>query len=296
VWGGGFLGPSGLGAVDFAGGAVVHETAGASALAAVLYLGRRRDADRPHNVPLVLLGAGILWFGWFGFNAGSAGSAGIVATSALVNTQLAAATGMVVWMAVEWLRRGKPSGVGVATGAVAGLATITPAAGYVPAWAALVIGAVGGLLCYYAVQLKYRLRYDDALDVVGVHMVAGVIGVLLTGVFASLAVNAAGVAAGLAQIGRQSVLAAIGLVYPFVMTMGILWVVDKAVGLRVAPDEAAVGLDLAEYGETGYMLDFFTAPTVRPEADGSGGPPSENGVVAEAATARRPPPVDPAPR
>ena len=129
VWGGGFLGPSGLGAVDFAGGAVVHETAGAGALAAVLYLGRRRDIERPHNVPLVILGAGILWFGWFGFNAGSAGNAGALATSALVNTQLGAAGGMVVWMVVEWIARKKPSGVGLATGAVAGLAAITPASG-----------------------------------------------------------------------------------------------------------------------------------------------------------------------
>jgi ammonium transporter, Amt family len=175
VWGGGFLGPSGLGAVDFACGAVVHETAGACALAAVLYLGRRRDMDRPHNVPLVILGAGILWFGWFGFNAGSAGSAGALATSALVNTQLGAAAGMVVWMLVEWIARRKPSGVGLATGAVAGLAAITPASGYVPAWAALVVGAAAGVICYGAVQLKYRLRYDDALDVVGVHMVAGAI-------------------------------------------------------------------------------------------------------------------------
>src|ERR1700756_4372206 len=148
VWGSGFLGPSGLGALDFAGGAVVHETAGASALAAVLYLGRRPEADRPHNVPLVLLGAGILWFGWFGFNAGSAGGAGPVATTALVNTQLGASAGMVVWMTVEWVHRRKPSGIGVATGAVAGLAAITPAAGYVPAWTALVIGAAAAGLCY----------------------------------------------------------------------------------------------------------------------------------------------------
>jgi Amt family ammonium transporter len=270
VWGGGFLGAAGIGAADFAGGAVVHETAGAGALAAVLYLGQRREADRPHNVPLVLLGAGILWFGWFGFNAGSAGSAGAVATSALVDTQLAASAAMVVWMAVEWFRRAKPSGVGLATGAVAGLAAITPAAGYVEAWAALVIGAAAGCLCYGAVQLKYRLRYDDALDVIGVHMVAGVIGVLLTGVFASLAVNAAGVDRGVAQFGRQVVLVAIGFAYPFVMTMVILWLVDKLVGLRVDPGEQAIGLDLAEYGETGYMLDLFTGPALEPGVDGPG--------------------------
>jgi len=257
VWGGGFLGAYGLGAVDFAGGAVVHETAGAGALAAVLYLGRRREADRPHNVPLVLLGAGILWFGWFGFNAGSAGSAGPVASSALVNTQLGASAAMVVWTAVEWIRRKKPSGVGLATGAVAGLAAITPAAGYVPAWAALVIGAAAGAVCYEAVQLKYRLRYDDALDVVGVHMVAGVIGVLLTGALASLAVNAAGVDHGLTQFERQIALVAIGFAYPFVMTMVILRLVDKLVGLRVDAEEQVLGLDVGEYAETGYMLDLL---------------------------------------
>jgi Amt family ammonium transporter len=287
VWGGGFLGRSGLGAIDFAGGAVVHETAGASALAAVLFLGRRREADRPHNVPLVLLGAGILGFGWFGFNAGSAGSAGAVATYALVNTQLAAATGMIVWVGVEWVHRRKPSGIGVATGAVAGLATITPAAGYVPAWAALVIGAVAGVVCYEAVQLKYRLRYDDALDVVGVHMVAGLVGVLLTGVFASSAVNAAGVDAGLAQFGRQAALAAIGLLYPFVMTIVILWLVDKLVGLRVGPHEEALGLDLADYGEAGYMLDFFTTPPVNLGADGSGLGSGESGAVEKSLARRR---------
>jgi ammonium transporter, Amt family len=274
VWGGGFLGPSGLGAVDFAGGAVVHETAGASALAAVLYLGRRREEDRPHNVPLVLLGAGILWFGWFGFNAGSAGNAGTVATSALVNTQLGAAAGMVVWMTVEWFHRRKPSGVGLATGAVAGLAAITPASGYVPPWAALVVGAAAGLLCYVAVQLKYRLRYDDALDVVGVHMVAGAIGVLLTGAFASLAVNPAGVAAGLPQFGRQAALVGVGLAFPFLMTMGILRLVDRVIGLRVDPDDQALGLDLAEYGETGYMLDFVMSSPMEHATDGSG-PPSQ---------------------
>jgi len=269
VWGGGFLGASGLGAVDFAGGAVVHETAGAGALAAVLYLGRRRDVDRPHNVPLVLLGAGILWFGWFGFNAGSAGNAGPVAAAALANTQLGASAGMVAWMVVEWIKRKKPSGVGLVTGAVAGLAAITPAAGYVPAWASLVIGVAAGALCYGAVQLKYLLRYDDALDVVGVHMVAGIVGLLLTGAFASLAVNAAGVDRGLTQFERQAALVGIGFAYPFAMTMAILWVVDRLVGLRVDPSEQAVGLDVAEYGEMGYMLDLFTSTPSQIGVDGS---------------------------
>jgi Amt family ammonium transporter len=221
-------------------------------LATVLYLGRRRSFDRPHNVPLVLLGAGILWFGWFGFNAGSADSAGAVAVAALVNTQIGACAGMIVWIAVEWIFRRKPSGVGIASGAVAGLAAITPAAGYVATWAALVIGGAAGLLCYLAVRLKDRLRYDDALDVVGVHMVGGFIGVLLTGVFASLVVNAAGASGGLLQFGRQSVLAGAGLVFPFVMTWIILWVTDKTVGLRVSDDEQDAGLDLSDHAEIGY--------------------------------------------
>jgi Amt family ammonium transporter len=252
VWGGGFLGAGGLHAVDFAGGSVVHELAGASALATVLYLGRRRQFEQPHNVPLILLGAGILWFGWFGFNAGSADSAGTVAVAALVNTQIGACAGMLAWMAIEWTQRRKPSGVGLASGAVAGLAAITPAAGYVPTWASLVIGGGAGLLCYLAVRLKERLHYDDALDVVGVHMVGGFIGVVLTGVFASLAVNAAGASGGALQFGRQSVLALAGLVFPFAMTWVILWITDKTVGLRVSDGEQDAGLDASDHAEVAY--------------------------------------------
>src|SRR5262249_4104572 len=186
------------------------------------------------------------------------------------NTQLGASAGMVVWMVVEWIRRKKPSGVGLATGAVAGLAAITPAAGYVPAWASLVIGAAAGVVCYEAVQLKYRVRYDDALDVVGVHMVAGVIGVLLIGAFASLAVNAAGVDRRLAQIEGQVTLVDVGFAYPFVMTIVVLWVVDRLIGLRVDPGEQALGLDVAEYGEMGYMLDLFAGSPSELGVDGSG--------------------------
>jgi Amt family ammonium transporter len=255
VWGGGFLGAGGLHAVDFAGGSVVHELAGASALAAVLYLGRRQRSDRAHNVPFVLLGAGILWFGWFGFNAGSAGSAGALASAALVNTQLGACAGMLAWMSIEWARRRKPSGSGIAAGAIAGLAAITPASGYVPVWASLLIGAAAGLCCYSAVQLKYRLHYDDALDVVGVHMVGGALGVVLTGVFASLAVNAAGVAGGWVQLGRQCVLAGAGLLYPFIMTIAILWVTEKTVGLRVSATDQAIGLDASDIGERAYVVE-----------------------------------------
>jgi Amt family ammonium transporter len=252
VWGGGILGTGGLHAIDFAGGSVVHELAGAAALATAFYLKRTNRLDRPHNVPLVLLGAGILWFGWFGFNAGSATSAGGVAAYALVNTQLGASTAMLAWMGFEWWRKKKPSGVGIAAGAVAGLAAITPASGYVPPWAAIVIGAAAGSLCYFAVNIKDLLHYDDSLDVVGVHMVGGMIGVVLTGVFSSLAVNAAGEPGGLTQLGRQVVLAVVGVVYPFVMTWLILLVTDKLVGLKVTEADEEAGLDLAEHGERGY--------------------------------------------
>jgi Amt family ammonium transporter len=252
-WGGGILGTGGLHAIDFAGGSVVHELAGAAALATALYLRRQRPVDKPHNVPLVLLGAGILWFGWFGFNAGSATSAGTVAAYALVNTQLGASAAMIAWLAIEWWRKGKPSGIGIAAGAVAGLAAITPASGYVQPWAAIVIGLAAGLLCYGAVHLKDIFHYDDSLDVVGVHMVGGVVGVILTGVFASLAVNAAGEPGGLTQFGRQLVLAAVAIAFPFIMTWIILWVVDHTVGLRVSPDEEETGLDLSEHGDGAYV-------------------------------------------
>jgi Amt family ammonium transporter len=251
-WGGGILGTGGLHAIDFAGGSVVHELAGAAALATAFYVKRRHQLERPHSVPLVLLGAGILWFGWFGFNAGSAVSAGPLAGYALVNTQLGACTAMLVWMGVEWWRRRRPSGIGIATGAVAGLAAITPASGYVPPWAALVIGAAAGLICYGAVNLKNIFRYDDSLDVVGVHMVGGAIGVILTGVFASLAVNAAGEAGGLTQLGRQAVLAVVGIVYPLIMTLIILWITDKVVGIQVTSEGEAAGLDLSEHAEPAY--------------------------------------------
>jgi Amt family ammonium transporter len=252
VWGGGVLGSGGLHAIDFAGGSVVHELAGAAALATAFYLRRSKPLDRPHNVPMVLLGAGILWFGWFGFNAGSATSAGSVAVYALVNTQLGASAAMLAWLALEWWRKGKPSGIGVAAGAVAGLAAITPASGFVPPGAAIIIGLAAGALCYLAVHLKDILHYDDSLDVVGVHMVGGLVGVVLTGVFASLAVNAAGEAGGWTQLGRQLILAVAAIVYPFVVTLAILWVTDRVVGLKVSPEEEEAGLDWAEHGEGSY--------------------------------------------
>ena len=252
VWGGGFLGAGWLHAIDFAGGSVVHASAGAAALAAAIYVGRRRGpAPAPHNIPLVLLGAGILWFGWFGFNAGSALSAGGVGALALVNTQLGAVTAMLAWMAVEWRHR-RPSGVGLASGAVAGLAAITPAAGYVQPWAALLIGLAAGLVCYYACHLKVRFKYDDSLDVVGVHMVGGVIGILLTGVFATLLVNASGAQGGLTQLGRQALLDLVALGFPFVGTLLLLKLTDRLVGVRVSAEDEFTGLDLSQHGEIAY--------------------------------------------
>jgi ammonium transporter, Amt family len=257
-WGGGFLGGSGVGALDFAGGAVVHANAGAAALATAIYLGKRRghgvDDMTAHNVPFVMLGAGILWFGWFGFNAGSALASNALASSAFVNTQLGAAAAVFGWIIPERMRTGKITTIGVATGAVAGLATITPAAGFVQPLAALLIGLVAGFVCFQAVALKDRLGYDDSLDVVGVHMVGGAIGVLLTGAFASLAINAAGAAGSLGQVGKQAVLTLVTVVYSFAATLVILKVTDVTVGVRVTDEHEVAGLDLSQHGEVGYRF------------------------------------------
>ena len=258
VWGGGFLGPAGIGALDFAGGTVVHVNAGAAALAAAIYLGRRRDfgtgAMRPHNVPMVLLGAGILWFGWFGFNAGSALSAGGLASSAFVATQLGAAGGMLGWLVPERLRHERATTIGAATGAVAGLVAITPASGFVGPLPALLIGLVAGVVCFAAVELKGRLSLDDSLDVVGVHLVGGIVGALLTGVFASLLVNPTGADGSLAQVGRQAVAVGVTLVFSFVATMAILRLVDRTVGLRVDETAEEEGLDRSQHGERAYVF------------------------------------------
>jgi Amt family ammonium transporter len=258
VWGGGFLGIDGIGALDFAGGTVVHISAGAAALAAALYVGKRRGYPRgnfaPHNVPMVVLGAGILWFGWFGFNAGSALGANGLASSAFLATHLGAAGAMIGWLIPERLRHGKATAVGGATGAVAGLVAITPAAGFVGPVAALLIGLAGGAVCFTAVELKSRLGYDDSLDAVGVHMVGGLVGALLTGVFASLAVNPAGAGGGWMQIGRQGAAAGVTLAFSFVATWMILKLVDRLVGFRLPADAEHSGVDLAEHGETAYAF------------------------------------------
>ncbi len=258
VWGGGFLGAAGLGAIDFAGGTVVHIAAGASALAAALYVGKRTGYPGgvfvPHNVPMVILGAAILWFGWFGFNAGSALAAGGLASSAFLATHLGAAAGMIGWLVPERIRHGKATTIGGATGAVAGLVAITPASGYAAPLAAIAIGLAAGVVCFLAVELKHRLRYDDSLDAVGVHLVGGLVGALLTGVFASLAINEAGVDGSLVQIGRQAAAAGITLVYAFVATLVILRLVDRTVGFRTSEDEEETGVDLVEHGELAYAL------------------------------------------
>jgi Amt family ammonium transporter len=258
VWGGGFLGVDGIGALDFAGGTVVHISAGAAALAAALYVGQRRGYPRgnfaPHNVPMVVLGAGILWFGWFGFNAGSALGANGLASSAFLATHLGAAGAMIGWLVPERLRHGKATAVGGATGAVAGLVAITPAAGFVRPVPALLIGLAAGAVCFAAVELKSRLGYDDSLDAVGVHMVGGLVGALLTGVFASLAVNPAGAEGGWLQIGRQGAAAGITLAFSFGATWMILKLVDRLVGFRLPAEAEDSGVDLAEHGESAYAF------------------------------------------
>ncbi len=258
VWGGGFLGAGHLGALDFAGGTVVHINAGVAALATAIYVGKRRgfgtEGFRPHNVPMVILGAAILWFGWFGFNAGSALGANGLAGSAFVATQLATAAAVFGWLIPEWIKHKRATTVGAASGAVAGLVAITPASGFVGPMPAILIGLAAGAICFFAVNLKFRLGYDDSLDVVGVHMVGGIVGALLTGVFASIAINPAGANGSLAQVGKQAVAVGVTLVFSFVMTMVLLKISDKLVGLRVTDEDEAAGLDLSQHAEVGYVF------------------------------------------
>ncbi len=259
IWGnGGWLN----GTLDFAGGLVVHLTSGISALVAALVIGSRRDylkePMRPHNLPLTVLGAGLLWFGWFGFNAGSALASGGLSTLAFVTTHTAAATATVVWVIAEWLHRGKATMFGAATGAIAGLATITPAAGFVSPSAAMAIGTAAALLCYGALNMKTTLGYDDSLDAFGVHGIGGFTGTIGAGLFASLALNPGG-ADGLFLGNPQTLLVqakSIGAValYSVVGTFVILKVLDKTVGLRISDDHEVQGLDLSQHSEEGYFL------------------------------------------
>jgi len=266
VWGdGGWL--KNLGALDFAGGTVVHINAGIAALAAALVMGPRKgyagygngaEAFIPHNLPMTVLGAGLLWFGWFGFNAGSALAANALASSAFTATHFATCAATLAWVGAEWIHRGKPTTLGAASGAVAGLVAITPAAGYVGPMSAIIIGMAAGSVCYLAVLAKVKLGYDDSLDVVGVHCVGGVLGALLTGLFATKLVNAAG-GDGLffgnpAQLGIQALAVGVTLVYSFVVSYILFKILDATMGLRVTPEEETAGLDLSEHQETGYSL------------------------------------------
>ena len=258
LWGGGWL--ARLGAVDFAGGAVVHTSAGVSALACALVLGRRRgygsDYMAPHNLPLALVGTGLLWFGWLGFNGGSALGANGTAVGALMATQLAAATAALVWMVAEWLHRGKPTALGVASGAVAGLATVTAGAGYLGPLSAMLVGVAAGLSCYLVIVWKGKIGYDDTLDVVGIHGVGGIIGMLATGLLASSAVNPSGPNGWFyghaAQLGSQAVAVLAAVLFSFVGTYIILKLVDGLTGLRISPEEEAIGLDLSQHNERAY--------------------------------------------
>ena len=258
IWGGGWLGK--MGALDFAGGAVVHISSGVSALVCAIVMGKRKghgaDYMAPHNLPFTLLGTGLLWFGWFGFNAGSALGANGVAGSAFLATHAAASTAALVWMGVEWVHRGKPTVLGMASGAVAGLATVTPASGFIGPFSAIVIGGFAGILCYFAVVWKGRMGYDDSLDVVGIHGVGGVFGILATGLFASKAINAAG-ADGLffgnaGQFGIQAIMVCAVALFSLIGTWTILRVVHAVVGLRVSLEDESTGLDLSQHNERAY--------------------------------------------
>ena len=259
IWGGGWLAKRGV--LDFAGGLVVHVNAGAAALVAALYIGRRRGfphvAMPPHSMPLTVLGAGMLWVGWFGFNAGSALTASGSAAMTMWVTHLGASTGALTWMILEWLRYGKPSCLGIVTGMVAGLGTITPASGFVGPGGAVVIGVAAGLVCFMATQfLKRSLHVDDTLDVSPVHGVGGIVGTILTGVFVSARLGGVGYAQGMGMA-RQVGVQALGVVAVAAWCMAVTWlllkIIDATVGLRVSEDQEREGLDLALHGERGYI-------------------------------------------
>ena len=251
------------GALDFAGGAVVHVNAGAAALALVLLIGRRKgwphDAMPPHNLPFTALGTGILWFGWFGFNAGSALAADGIASQAFMNTHLAAATGMLGWLAVERWRSGHATTLGACSGAVAGLVAITPCAGFVGGVAPLIIGAAAGVICFLALRIKFRFGFDDSLDVVAVHLVGGMLGSVLLGLFADTAVNAAGhdglfFGGGLGLFGKQIVVVAVVFAFSFAISYGLGWILVRTIGLRVRDEDEMIGLDQSQHAESAYNV------------------------------------------
>lgn len=257
IWGGGFLAQWGV--LDFAGGIVVHASAGMAALASVLFVGRRRLIERgPHSIPLVALGTGLLWFGWYGFNAGSEFKVDAITGAAFLNTDVAASFAAITWLFLAWILEKKPKFVGLLTGSVAGLATITPAAGYVTIGHAALIGIIAGVVCYFAVTLKNKLHWDDALDVWGVHGVGGTIGVILLGLFASKAVNPMVTVEGLFVGGSfefflKQTIAVIGVgAYCFIFTFVMLKVIDYITPVKVTKEEEEAGLDTSLHGEIAY--------------------------------------------
>ncbi len=259
VWGGGWMFK--MGALDFAGGAVVHMSSASAALAAALVIGKRKGWGKrsflPHNLPMTMIGTALLWFGWFGFNAGSALAANELAGSAFVTTHMAAATAMLAWLFVEWKLHGKPTTLGAASGAVAGLVAITPAAGFVGVIPSVLIGLGAGIFCYFGVSLKSRFGYDDSLDVVGIHGIGGIWGALATGLFATKAVNAAG-ADGLfygnpGQLWVQFVSVVATLAFSFIVTYALLKIVGAITPLRVTEEEEEAGLDVSQHSESAYQ-------------------------------------------
>ncbi len=253
IWGGGLLAEWGV--LDFAGGIVVHATAGFAALASVIYVGKRQDTKSPPNsIPLVAIGTGLLWFGWYGFNAGSELKVDAITTTAFLNTDVAASIAGVVWLIIEWIKEGRPKFVGLLTGFVAGLATITPAAGYVPLWAAMVIGVVAGSLCFVAVQFKNRWGWDDALDVWGVHGMGGVFGTIMLGIFASSAINGqSGLLEGNSSFFVKELIAVVAAAaYAFVFTYVMLIVINLVTKVKVSEEDEQIGLDGALHGEQAY--------------------------------------------
>ena len=261
VTGAGFLAARGV--EDFAGGTAVHINAGAAGLALAIVLGRRigwqKSPMRPHSLPLVLLGAGLLWFGWFGFNAGSALGANATAGLAFINTQVATAGALLGWILTEKFRDGHPTSLGAASGAVAGLVAITPACAFVAPWAAVVIGLLAGVICALAVGLKYKFGFDDALDVVGVHLVGGIVGSLAIGFFGSSKVNSLGLdglfyGGGTALLGKQALAVLLVMGYSFVVTLIIGFAIEKTIGFRVKSEKELAGVDLTEHAESAYEM------------------------------------------
>ncbi len=256
-----------LGALDFAGGTVVHANAGAAALAVILVIGKRKgwpkERMRPHNVPFVLLGTGLLWFGWFGFNAGSALAANTTSAFAFVNTNTATGAALLAWMLTEKIRDGHATTLGAASGAVAGLVAITPACGFVSPMGSIVIGFAAGVVCALATGLKTKFGYDDALDVVGVHLVGGILGALSIGLFATKMTNSAGTngffyKGGWTLMGHQAVAVLAVVVYSFVVTYILAQILDKTIGLRVSENDESVGLDLSQHAETAYESSSYS--------------------------------------